>query len=315
MIEDKFRIFPRGAEPRSVDVWPPAPPWRRGRGVIHKVRTDIPLAVKVAWVCSNDELMLQIDAAIHLRRPLLVTGNPGTGKSSLARAIAYRLELGKLLEWRINSRSTLQEGLYAYDAIRRVEDTGAPGRDVGRYLRLGPLGTAMLPGDRPRVLLIDEIDKSDVDLPNDLLHVFEEGEFYIPELRRDGRRKIKLRPDDGDGERPVEIHNGHVQCKEFPIVVLTSNGEREFPPAFRRRCVCVTLVPPSPAELDEIVRSHFKADAAAFTDLSALIEAFVARRKSGVVATDQLLNALHIRLRGGGSALDPVLLRPLTDSL
>lgn len=314
MTEDKFRIFPRGAEPRAVNVWPPAPPWRRGRGVVHEKRTDIPPAVEVAWVCSNEELMLQVDAAIHLRRPLLVTGNPGTGKSSLARAIAYRLELGKLLEWRINSRSTLQEGLYAYDAIRRVEDSGTPGRDVGRYLRLGPLGTAMLPADRPRVLLIDEIDKSDVDLPNDLLHVFEEGEFYIPELRRDERREIPLRPDDGDGETPVMIRNGHVQCKEFPIVVLTSNGEREFPPAFRRRCVCVTLAPPSPAELDEIVRSHFKADAAAFTELSALIEAFVARRKSGVVATDQLLNALHIRLRGGGSALDPVLLRPLTDS-
>lgn len=314
MTEEKFRIFPRSAEPRPVTDWPPAPPWRRGRGVVHKAREDVPEAAEVAWVCTNEELMLQVDAAIHLRRPLLVTGNPGTGKSSLARAIAYRLKLGKLLEWRINSRSTLQEGLYAYDAIRRIEDTADQGKDVGHYLRLGPLGTAMLPADRPRVLLIDEIDKSDVDLPNDLLHVFEEGEFYIPELRRDRKRDIDLRPDDGDGDKPVTIFNGHVQCKEFPIVVLTSNGEREFPPAFRRRCVCVTLAPPTPAELDEIVRSHFKADAATFTNLKELIESFVARRKSGVVATDQLLNALHIRLRGGGSALDPVLLRPLTDS-
>lgn len=312
MTEEKFRIFPRGAEPRAIKAWPAAPPWRRGKGVVHEARTDIPKAAEVTWVCSNEELMLQIDAAIHLRRPLLVTGNPGTGKSSLARAIAYRLELGKLLEWRINSRSTLQEGLYAYDAIRRVEDMADPGGDVGRYLRLGPLGTAMLPADRPRVLLIDEIDKSDIDLPNDLLHVFEDGEFSIPELRRDGREEVGLRPD--DGEIPVTIRNGHVQCKEFPIVVLTSNGEREFPPAFRRRCVCMTLAPPSPTELNAIVRSHFREDAAAFTDLSELIDKFMKNQRTGVVATDQLLNALHIRLRGGGSTLDPVLLRPLTDS-
>lgn len=312
MTDEKFRIFPRSAEPRAVQKWPEAPPWRRGRGKVGEARKDVPPAAEVAWICSNEELMLQIDASIHLRRPLLVTGNPGTGKSSLARAIAYRLELGKLLEWRINSRSTLQEGLYAYDAIRRIENTDEPAQDVGCYLRLGPLGTAMLPDDRPRVLLIDEIDKSDIDLPNDLLHVFEEGEFYIPELRRDGRDEVRLRPD--DGETAVKIHNGHVQCKEFPIVVLTSNGEREFPPAFRRRCVCVTLAPPSPAELDAIVRSHFKEDAAAFTDLSELIDKFMRNRKTGIMATDQLLNALHIRLRGGGSTLDPVLLRPLTDS-
>src|SRR5205807_37026 len=129
------------------------------------------------------------------------------------------------LRWSINSRSTLQEGLYHYDALARLRDANLEQLDktraevdIGRYLKLGPLGTALLPSSRPRVLLIDEIDKSDIDLPNDLLHVFEEGSYEIPELLRlaDKLPDVKLLPDDGQSEADrVCIRLGKVRCEEF----------------------------------------------------------------------------------------------------
>src|SRR5262249_27746823 len=149
--------------------------------------------------------------------------------------------------------------------------------DIGPFITLGPLGTALLPWSIPRVLLIDEIDKSDIDLPNDLLHVFEEGEYEIPELVRhqDPEDKgVEVWPDKAD--RPtkkndttkkddtkppsaykVRIRRGHVQCSAFPFVVLTSNAEREFPPAFLRRCLRLRLGRPTETELAEIVKAHF----------------------------------------------------------
>ncbi|MFM6814789.1 MAG: AAA family ATPase, partial [Dolichospermum sp.] len=112
----------------------------------------------------------------------------GTGKTSLAYAVAYELGLGEVLHWPITTRTTLKDGLYSYDAIGRLQDAKDKDKDnlaeIGKYINLGSLGTALLPSEKPRVLLIDEIDKSDIDLPNDLLHIFEEGEFEIPELRR-----------------------------------------------------------------------------------------------------------------------------------
>ncbi|MFM6859063.1 MAG: MoxR family ATPase, partial [Dolichospermum sp.] len=112
----------------------------------------------------------------------------GTGKTSLAYAVAYELGLGEVLHWPITTRTTLKDGLYSYDAIGRLQDAKDKDKDnlaeIGKYINLGSLGTALLPSEKPRVLLIDEIDKSDIDLPNDLLHIFEEGEFEIPVLRR-----------------------------------------------------------------------------------------------------------------------------------
>jgi MoxR-like ATPase len=243
-----------------------------------------------------------VNAAIYLRRPLLVTGRPGSGKSSLARSIASELELGRVLVWPINSRSTLADGLYHYDALARLQDVsrdaGKPA-SIGRYLRLGALGTALLPRSRPRVLLIDEIDKGDIDLPNDLLHVFERGSFDIPELIRAGedRQPLSVTPADTTAERPVT--SGTIQCREFPIVVLTSNGERDFPPAFLRRCLRLDMAPPTRDRLERIVEAHFRGaereDPAWRSRVDALLARFLELRDvdKELVATDQLLNALH----------------------
>src|SRR5262249_38678447 len=149
----------------------------------------------------QDKTIELVNAALYLRRPLLITGRPGTGKSSLIYAVAWELRLGEVLRWSITSRSTLQQGLYHYDAIGRLQDSQLGGTttekrlppDISKYLKLGPLGTALLPTARPRALLIDEIDKSDLDLPNDLLNIFEEGEFPIPELERFDQEIVEIR--------------------------------------------------------------------------------------------------------------------------
>ena len=276
-----------------------------------------------------------INAAILCRRPLLVKGAPGLGKSSLAALIARELKLGPVLEWPITSRTTLQDGLYHYDALRRFEEAslplataparlsrlsvagrgpradrssrdGAGSADVADYLTLGPLGTALLPYDRPRVLLIDEIDKADVDLPNDLLHVFEDGDFEIPELRRmRAHRPTVSVAVHGVGDQ-VEITEGHVRCSAFPIIVLTSNGERDFPQAFLRRCLQLPLDDPDSEQLARIVAAHLGEDAV--RDYGDVIDTFIDRRtRFGALPTDRLLIAIHILSEaghGGGNLSD-----------
>jgi MoxR-like ATPase len=252
---------------------------------------------------------IAVNAALILRRPLLVTGRPGVGKSTLAYQISRELRLGHVLRWPINSRTTLRSGLYEYDAIGRVQEARLSGGEsrsseasIGDYMQLGPLGTALLPYESPRVLLIDEFDKSDADLANDLLDVLEEGTYQIPELFRIRTRTPEVTVHTSDHDRAVVITMGVVRCREFPFIVITSNGEREFPPAFLRRCVRLEMQDPGPDRLADLVTARFSDAAQPYKDK--LIEEFLSYRRRQPVAADQLLNALYLAMQGPAAHVD-----------
>jgi MoxR-like ATPase len=239
-----------------------------------------------------------VNAALLLRRPLLVTGSPGSGKSAIAFRVARELRLGRVLEWAITSRTTLRAGLYEYDAIGRAQ-AGMAAADVepriGDFVRLGPLGTALLAYDRPRVLLIDELDKSDVDLPNDLLHIMENGQFSVPELVRASQREAEASVYTDDPYGKAMVHEGRIRCRAFPIVVITSNGERDFPPAFLRRCLRLDLPMPGAEDLAAMVRSQLPT---LVDGQRQLIDDFLARPAADALARDQLLNAVFLTTAG-----------------
>jgi MoxR-like ATPase len=309
-----FRIFTgQGVPHEGISALPHPPPWRAPRKITKLVQRKR-LKASVPRKFEFDESDLDhVNAALYLRRPLLVTGKPGTGKSSLAHAIAHELRLGQVLEWPITTRSTLQDGLYRYDAIARVQDN-KPLAAIGDYIKLGPLGTALLPTKKPRVLLIDEIDKSDIDLPNDLLHVFEKGWYEIPELVRlpESQAVVKVRPHDSIGKDDVvDIERGRVYCQAFPVVILTSNAEREFPPAFLRRCIRLDIKEPNDEKLARIIEAQLPEATKAAS--SPLIKKFLEQRSKGELATDQLLNAVYLAMHRDVSSetLVDVVLRAL----
>lgn len=183
---------------------------------------------------ASEELMASVNVAIALKKPLLIKGEPGTGKTMLAEAVARALGK-KLLIWNIKSTTKAQEGLYVYDTIQRLYDGqfGEEGvDDVARYIKLGKLGEAF-DSEEQVVLLIDEIDKADLEFPNDLLWELDQMEFYINETKRT------------------------VKAKHRPIVIITSNAEKELPDAFLRRCIFHYIDFPDEKLMEEIVRVHY----------------------------------------------------------
>jgi MoxR-like ATPase len=278
-------------------------PWYQGDGVAREVELPEPPPWRtfprrsLAKVFQPpDGLVDAVNAALCLRRPLLVTGAPGSGKSTVIDSVATELGLGTPLRWHVTSQSTLSEALYRYDVLGRIHahQLGGSTDDIAPFLQLGPLGTALLPADRPRALLIDEIDKSDLDLPSDLLNVLEQGEYEIPELARHKQPEVNVQ--EWGNDRPHRIVRGRVQCTEFPFIVITNNGERDFPPPFLRRCVRFTM--PSLADtemLKKVVRAHLSTIDVNKGPVLDLINDFAARVRSGEVhALDQLLSAAHL---------------------
>ena len=183
---------------------------------------------------ASEELMRAVNIAMVLQKPLLIKGEPGTGKTVLAEAIAK--SLGKeLIIWNIKSTTKAQDGLYVYDVVQRLYDSQFGGEgvdDIEKYVKLGKLGEAFTADDQV-ILLIDEIDKADLEFPNDLLWELDRMEFYIPET----------------GET--------VKAKHRPVVIITSNAEKELPDAFLRRCIFHYIEFPGPEQMEEIVRAHF----------------------------------------------------------
>jgi MoxR-like ATPase len=181
----------------------------------------------------SEELGRAVDVALHLGRPLLVKGEPGTGKTLLA--VNFAAARGLPLErWQIKSTTKAVEGLYTYDTVKRLHDSRFGGGDVGdisRYIDLGPLGRAF-DRDAASVVLIDEVDKADLEFPNDLLHELDTMSFTIPETGRT------------------------VTAKQRPVVIITSNNEKELPDAFLRRCVFHFIEFPDRELMRKIVRVH-----------------------------------------------------------
>ncbi len=182
----------------------------------------------------TQELMNAVNVSIALQKPLLIKGEPGTGKTMLAEAIAEALDL-KLIIWGIKSTTKAQEGLYVYDTVQRLYDSQFGEGDVSdikQYIKLGKLGEAFS-SDEQVVLLIDEIDKADLEFPNDLLWELDKMEFYINETKET------------------------IKTKHRPIVIITSNAEKELPDAFLRRCIFHYIEFPDAEKMAEIIKVHF----------------------------------------------------------
>lgn len=183
---------------------------------------------------ATQELQIAVNAAIHLQKPLLVKGEPGTGKTLLAHEIARSLNK-HLLTWHIKSTTQAQQGLYEYDAVSRLRDSqlGHPGvEDISNYIKKGKLWEAF-EAETTQVLLIDEIDKADIEFPNDLLLELDRMEFYVYELQKT------------------------IVAKNRPIVIITSNNEKELPDAFLRRCLFHYIRFPDIETMREIVQVHY----------------------------------------------------------
>ena len=183
---------------------------------------------------ATDDLMMAVNAAITLERPLLIKGEPGTGKTMLAIEVARSLER-PLIQWHIKSTSKAQQGLYEYDAVSRLRDSQlGDGRvhDIANYIKRGPLWEAF-ESDQPSVVLIDEVDKADIEFPNDLLRELDRMEFYVYETQQ------------------------LVNARHRPTIIITSNNEKELPDAFLRRCFFHYIKFPDRDTMERIVEVHY----------------------------------------------------------
>jgi MoxR-like ATPase len=183
---------------------------------------------------TSEELRKAVNVSIALGKPLLIRGEPGTGKTRLAHSIAKGLN-NKLIVWNVKSTTKAQDGLYVYDTVQRLNDSRFGDKNVSnikQYIKLGKLGQAFAAPEQV-VLLIDEIDKADIEFPNDLLNEIDEMSFYIPETN----------------ETITALHR--------PITIITSNAEKELPDAFLRRCIFHFIEFPTPELMEQIVEVHF----------------------------------------------------------
>jgi MoxR-like ATPase len=183
---------------------------------------------------ATDDLMMAVNAAITLERPLLIKGEPGTGKTMLALEVEKALER-PLLQWHVKSTSKAQQGLYEYDAVSRLRDSqlgDARVHDIANYIKRGPLWEAFT-ADEPTVLLIDEVDKADIEFPNDLLRELDRMEFYVYETQQ------------------------LVKARHRPAIIITSNNEKELPDAFLRRCFFHYIKFPDRGTMERIVDVHY----------------------------------------------------------
>lgn len=183
---------------------------------------------------ASEDLMRSMNIAMALQKPLLIKGEPGTGKTMLAEAVSQALGK-KLVIWNIKSTTKAQDGLYVYDVVQRLYDSqfGNEGvDDIQKYVKMGKLGEAFS-ADEQVILLIDEIDKADLEFPNDLLWELDKMEFYIPETKQT------------------------IKAKQRPIVIITSNAEKELPDAFLRRCIFHYIEFPDAEQMEEIIKVHF----------------------------------------------------------
>ena len=232
------------------------------------------------YVASND-LMSTVNIAMALQKPLLIKGEPGTGKTMLAQAVSEALGK-KLIIWNVKSTTKAQDGLYVYDVVQRLYDSqfgNAGVDDIGKYIKLGKLGEAFT-ADEQVVLLIDEIDKAALEFPNDLLWELDQMEFYIPETKET------------------------IKAKQRPIVIITSNAEKELPDAFLRRCVFHYINFPDQEQMEEILRVHFdKLDEKLIQQ--ALVAFYWLRDLRGIEkkpSTSELVDWLRAMIAGG---IDP----------
>lgn len=234
---------------------------------------------------ASKELLDSVNIARALEKPLLVKGEPGTGKTMLAKAVAEALGM-KLLVWNIKSTTKAQEGLYTYDTIQRLYDSQFGGEgvdDIAHYIKLGKLGEAF-ESDEQVVLLIDEIDKADLEFPNDLLWELDQMEFYIYETKRT------------------------VHAKKRPIVIITSNAEKELPDAFLRRCIFHYIDFPDKELMEEIVRTHFPnvEDNLLHNAMDAFYEIRSMSQLRKKPATSELIDWLNAMMIGG---IDPEIIK------